>query len=329
MKSRSKELLDRAIAATVAAIEIYNKPDFPYRSETFCILAINGWELLLKAKWLKENGNNIRSLYVMETRTNKDGTKSKRQSVKLTRSNNPYTLGLDYLSKKLAEQKLLDQKAADNIEALLELRDSSVHFYYQSRTDLALLLQEIGAASLKNFVQAVKEWFARDLSNSNFYLMPLSFLDMPLQSDAIFIKKREERNFWEYLQQLETRTKKRNSVYQVTANVGVKFIRSKAKDAMKVQVTNDPNDPDATIVYMTEVQIREKYPWDYKQLTDKCRQRFPDFKSNSDYHSLRISLYGDERYCHVRYLDPGNSKSSKKWLFNPNILQVFDRHYSK
>ena len=326
MKSRSKELLDRAIAATVAAIEIYNKPDFPYRSETFCILAINGWELLLKARWLKENGNNIRSLYVMETRTNKNGTKSKRQSVKLTRSNNPYTLGLDYLSKKLAEQKLLDQKAADNIEALLELRDSSVHFYYQSRTDLAVLLQEIGAASLKNFVQAVKEWFARDLSNSNFYLMPLSFLDMPLQSDAIFLKKREERNFWDYLQQLEAKTDKSNSDYQVTANIGVNFVRSKAKDAMKVQVTSDPN---ATKVYMTEEQIRDKYPWDYKQLTDRCRQRYSNFKSDSEYHSLRMSLYGDERYCHVRYLDPGNLNSSKKWLFNPNILKEFDRHYSQ
>ena len=50
MKSRSKELLDRAIAATVASIEIYNKPDFPYRSETLCILTIYGWELLLGAK---------------------------------------------------------------------------------------------------------------------------------------------------------------------------------------------------------------------------------------------------------------------------------------
>ncbi len=28
MKARSKELLDRAVAATIAAIEIYNKPDF-------------------------------------------------------------------------------------------------------------------------------------------------------------------------------------------------------------------------------------------------------------------------------------------------------------
>ncbi len=326
MKSRSKELLDRAIAATVAAIEIYNKPDFPYRSETFCILAINGWELLLKAKWLKENGNNIRSLYVMETRTNKDGTKSKRHTVKLTRSKNPYTLGLDYLSKKLVEQRFLDQKVVANIEALHELRDSSVHFYYQTGTDLALVIQEVGAACLKNFVLAVKEWFAQDLSNSNFYLMPLSFLDMPLQSDVIFLKKREERNFWDYLQQLEASTGKSNSDYQITANIGVNFIRSKAKDAMKVQVTTDS---DATKIYLTEEQILEKYPWDYKQLTDRCRQRYSGFKLNSDYHVLRKSLYGDKRYCHLRYLDPDNPNSSKKWFFNPNILQEFNKHYSQ
>ncbi len=32
MKSRSKELLDRAVAAMVAAIDVYNKPDSPYRT---------------------------------------------------------------------------------------------------------------------------------------------------------------------------------------------------------------------------------------------------------------------------------------------------------
>ena len=54
MESHLKKLIEKAIAATVSAIEIYNKPDFRYRSETFCILAINGWELLFKAKWLSE-----------------------------------------------------------------------------------------------------------------------------------------------------------------------------------------------------------------------------------------------------------------------------------
>jgi hypothetical protein len=39
MKARSKQLVDRAVAATVAAIEIYNKPDFQYRNETFAVLA--------------------------------------------------------------------------------------------------------------------------------------------------------------------------------------------------------------------------------------------------------------------------------------------------
>jgi hypothetical protein len=94
VKARSKELLDRAVAATVAAIEIYNKPDFLYREEAFAVLAINGWELLLKAKWLADNGNKVSSLYVMEPRTKKDGSKSKKLRFKETRSGNPFRQSL-------------------------------------------------------------------------------------------------------------------------------------------------------------------------------------------------------------------------------------------
>ena len=83
MKSRSKELLDR----DVAAIEIYNKPDFLYREEAFAVLAINGWELLLKAKWLSDHNNKISTLYVMEPRTKKDGTKSKKLQIRETLNN--------------------------------------------------------------------------------------------------------------------------------------------------------------------------------------------------------------------------------------------------
>lgn len=97
MKSRSNELLDKSIAAMIAAIEIYNKPDFMYRGETFSILAINSWELLLKAKYLKDNHNKMRSLYVMEPITNKDGSKSKKKKVKTTRSGNPFTIQLSLL----------------------------------------------------------------------------------------------------------------------------------------------------------------------------------------------------------------------------------------
>ena len=95
----------------IAAIEVYNKPDFLYRGETFSILAINSWELLLKAKHLKDNHNKMRSLYVMEPVINKDGSKSKKKKVKLTRSGNPFTHSIDFIAKKLIEKGEMDQIA--------------------------------------------------------------------------------------------------------------------------------------------------------------------------------------------------------------------------
>lgn len=45
-----ESLIDKSIGSMLSAIEIYNKPDFKYREETFAILAVNSWELLLKAR---------------------------------------------------------------------------------------------------------------------------------------------------------------------------------------------------------------------------------------------------------------------------------------
>ncbi|MBI5328290.1 MAG: hypothetical protein HZB80_08405 [Deltaproteobacteria bacterium] len=52
---RHKPFIDKSVSAALSAIEVYNKPDFKYREETFAILMTNYWELLLKAKIIKEN----------------------------------------------------------------------------------------------------------------------------------------------------------------------------------------------------------------------------------------------------------------------------------
>jgi len=123
MKSRSKELMERSVSAMLAAIEIHNKPEFRYRLESFTILAINAWELLLKAKWLNDNNNKLSSLYV---RVGKSG---KRKRFKRSKSGAPITFEIMHLAKKLREQGELDELAYRNIEALVELRDSVIHFY--------------------------------------------------------------------------------------------------------------------------------------------------------------------------------------------------------
>src|ERR1700680_514174 len=93
--ARSARLLQNAEAALISAIEIYNKPTFGYREETFAILAINAWELLLKAKVLEVNNNDLRSLYVYTPRLLASGKPSKKKYFKINRTGNKMTIGID------------------------------------------------------------------------------------------------------------------------------------------------------------------------------------------------------------------------------------------
>jgi hypothetical protein len=67
----SSRFLDKAQSAMVAALEIHNKPQFAYREETFALLAVNAWELLLKAKLLRDNNNNVKIIREYEKRPTK------------------------------------------------------------------------------------------------------------------------------------------------------------------------------------------------------------------------------------------------------------------
>jgi hypothetical protein len=84
----SARLLQNAEAALISAIEIYNKPAFAYREETFAILALNAWELLLKAKLLQVEKNNARCLYIYATRELAPGRQSVKKYVKRNRTGN-------------------------------------------------------------------------------------------------------------------------------------------------------------------------------------------------------------------------------------------------
>jgi len=168
--SLSKELAEKSVQAAVAAIEVYNKPNFSYREEAFSLLMVNAWELLLKAKWLLDHNDAMDSLYEYET-----GLASSKIPKK-NRSGNPITFGVTYLIAKLLEDKHsgLEKGCNDNILSLLEIRDNATHFVNKDLY-LGRRILEIGTASLQNYLQLVTEWFQIDLSRYNFFLMPISF----------------------------------------------------------------------------------------------------------------------------------------------------------
>ena len=323
MKSRSNELFDRAKSAMVAAVEIYNKPGFPYRAESFAILAVNGWELLLKAKWLSINHNKKNSLYVYEKR-NKDGKRSRKQYIKRNRSGTPFTHGLDYLIKQLLIRNHLDTKVSSNLAAMLEVRDSATHFYNPSK-HLQVRLYQFSAACVKNFAAVTREWFAEELTELDVHLMPLTFIDLPSSAEG-FILNAEEKNFLAYLDGFEIPDSEQESAYSVSINVEVKFVRSNSSDALPVRLTNDPS---ATGVRLTEEQIQDRYPMTYADLTSECKKRYQDFKVNPLYHRVRKGLESHSRYAMVRHLDPRSTDGIKKPFFNSAIFTEFDKHFTK
>jgi hypothetical protein len=102
--------------------------------------------------------------------------------------------------------------------------------------------------------------------------------------------------------------------------------KSTAEGALKVAITDDP---DAPRVFLKEEDFKARYPWDYAALTERLRKRYSDFKATEKYHGVRKRLMGDARFSMSRFLDPGNPKSAKKDFFSPQILDEFDKVYTR
>ncbi len=330
MRSRAQELLNRSIAAMLAAIEVYNKPMFQYRAETFTVLSINAWELLFKAKMLDDNRNQVRCLYVLVDGRKKDGSKSNKKRIKRTSAGYPFTHSLDYLKKKFLEKRLIAEPISSNLDILEEYRNDSVHFY-NSTPQMAARLQEVGMASVKNYSKLISLWFNRSLSEFDFFLMPLALTNIEKNYESLSLK--EEAKFFSFLSKHGVGDETYEGDYSVAVNIEVKFSRSKSDAALAVQLSNDKN---AIPVTLTEEQIRDKYKYTYDELTAECRKRYASFLVDAKYHKIRKSLEDNSHYAYIRLLDPKKIKSGKKFSIQKRYLtslasiikrkRRFDRH---
>ena len=327
MRSRARTLADKSIDAILAAVEIYNKPNFAYREESFSILAINAWELLLKARILQLGNNRLSAVLLYERRQKADNTPSEKLYHRKNRSGTHLSVGLFGAYDRLLNDygDTIHSAVRQNLELLCEVRDNAVHFLNKG-FDVSKLVQEIGTACLRNYMALIREWFGIDLSAYNFFLMPLAFVGGTSQVEAVTLNT-EERKFIDFLRtRIATDPGKHDDDYSVALRIDLKFARSKSANAPQVVVTNDPH---ATPVTLSEEDIRERYPWDYRILTTRLKKRYIDFSQNQRYHSLRKPLEEDERYCHKRYLDPATKAGIRKCFYNPNIVREFDKRYKR
>lgn len=316
--SLSKAIADKSVHAAVAAIEIYNKPDFHFREEAFSLLMTSAWELLLKAKWLADHNEDEAALFENDA----DGR------TRMSRSGNPCTRSLGYLAAKLLEDKNsgFDKPAHDNVSALIEIRDTSAHFIHKD-LQLGRRVLEVATASLRNYLILAGEWFQIDLSKYNFFLMPLSFYHgfEAITSTSVTKHPEQVQRLFVYLDSL-TNEPEHESRTHVALRLETKFVRSRDASAVPFRWTDDPNAP---TVQLSEEDVLSNYPLTYRALTDSLRRRYSDFREGETYHRQRRKIEQEKKYCITRALDPRNPKSSKQRFYNPNILAEFDKHYTK
>lgn len=324
--AKARQLLEKSVNSAVSAIEIYNKPDFKYREEIFSELLVNSWELLLKSKLLEDSSNNLSSIYVKEYVIGKLGKKTKRWKYSENRSNNKKTIDIFEALKRIELSGLQISPAfKKNLELLVEIRDNAVHFYNQD-VYFSKKVQEVGLSSLKSYVIFVNEWFKYDLSRYNFYLMPLSFFhEFEIESFSLNSRDKQQENLLKFIASSEDNVAS-EPVHSVTLTLETKLVKSKESGLEAFRLTNDPNAP---AVQLKEEEMRKRYKWDYKKLCDELRLKYSDFKQNKVFNGVLNTVKEDPKFCWQRPYNPDRPSSGFKPYYDPNVLNEFDKYYSR
>ena len=307
----------------LSAIELYNKPDFKYREETFAILSINAWELLLKAYILKTNGYKCRFIYEYEDKRKKSGEKSQQRQIAKNRMNNPKTISIFEAIKRLFDANILPETVKSNIELLIEFRDNAIHFVNLSPS-MEKQIQELGFACIRNYIRIIKKWeISKKLDKYNFYLMPLAYIDETTLVEAESTK--EEQNYTDFfLSRLKEQDNVKSSDFHITAAIDITFKKGQTNSLIGARF-----DPNGIPLTLTEEDIKSRFPWTHKEVMEKCKERYIDFKRDKDFNKHMKEIKSDLQLCHKRELYPGNPKTSVTYFYSTNIWKILDKYYTK
>lgn len=318
-----RSLLDKSINSMLSAIEIYNKPDFNYREETFAILAVNSWELLFKGQLLKLSKYNMNALYEMEFVKKKNGENSTRTKPKTNRAGNPMTIGLFEAVNRLDKLgKKVNSNLLKSIESIIELRDNAIHFHNEK--SISKELQELGFACIKNYMSIVKNWELEiDLTKYNFYLMPLAYVDSKVSAESVITD--EIAKYLDFVKSKVNESDNEDIEYDVAIAIDIQFKKSNTfEDGLPIKY-----DANGVAIALSEEDIRKKFPLDYKDITDTASSRYLDFSRNKSFHAHMRTIKANEKLCYTRKLDPKSKNSQKKEFYSSNVWQVLDSHYSR
>lgn len=151
-----KRLVDNSLAAMLAAVEVYNKPQMTYRDEVTVMLIVNAWELALKATLRQKN----RSIFYPKQRGERYRSVGLDDALGRVAANSLWPVGID------------GPAVTVNIKALAEYRDRAIHLY--NAQGLGAVIYPFLQQNVLNYRDFMLAKFKKDLADSmTWQLLPL------------------------------------------------------------------------------------------------------------------------------------------------------------
>lgn len=310
-----RALRDNAIAAIIAAIEVYNKPKMPYRSECFVILLVNAWELILKAV-LSKNKQRI-------FHPKKRGEKYRSLDI-----SDAISAAARYFPSSIPNRPVVE-----NINSLIHYRNNAVHFYNEK--DFDLLIYGLSQTSIINFRDLVISIFNKDIADEiNISLLPISFGPPP---DPIeFIKsspQNRSKSVSEYVKMISETAKALEDGAIDTARF-LTVYRISLQSTKKIKSADitagiGSGDSSGGIILNRKVDPNESHPLRQKDVTAKIGENLKGIKFTSYVFEAIVWAEGikeNERF-HWRDKYTKNSRYSNDiigWLNGLSKKQIED-----
>lgn len=322
-------LIDNSRSAMYAAIEIHNKPIFPYRYEVCSILVINGWELILKAFVLA----NYPDVKVVD----KDGISK------------PFDDCIDFIQSKLAKDF---RTTYESLKHLYEYRCKVIH-YYEERIDVILF--SLLSTNVILYYEFLLKYFGIDISTeTNLHLMPIGFKRPVSPIDFITNKSEIEKTS----EQVQTFIKGiidsihkmdeegiadsflmtyRMSVVNETRIKNADIIAAITKDPVeatvnvenvlgKIELTDDEG---AKKVKVDEESLYDKlYTETYGDVVKTCRNTFIDFSQSTKFNKIMRGLKGNPNFHKSRFLDVKRQSGGAKDYYTKNVYTELGKHFT-
>ncbi|MDP2338345.1 MAG: hypothetical protein Q8N05_18220 [Bacteroidota bacterium] len=143
----------------------------------------------------------------------------------------------------------------------------------------------------------------------------MAYVDSKIYAESVTTA--EAKNYLDFIKSKIKNKDVNDDDFDIAISIDINFKKTNSFDALGVIY-----DKDGVGITMTEENIRERYPLTHKNIIEKCKSRYSDFKQGRNFNAYMKQIKSDKALHHIRKLDPENKKSIVKPFYSSNISAI-------